>query len=160
MAAKKPMVWLEVFAGGIGGMVARHIPGIDEKPQVMRNAYNNWCANQAVPWIGEAAGDYAVQISDKRVLVADDADVSVIAAHATRMAVDALLRGGGFPHSMYVVSLRAGWIFEQPFEAHPIDAEKPAAEQETGADPAERDRGIKFLIEEVLAKVADEIAPS
>jgi sulfur-carrier protein adenylyltransferase/sulfurtransferase len=95
------------------------------------------------------------------VLVADDADVSVIAAHATRMVADALLAAGGFPHSMYVVSLKAGWIFEQPFEAHPIDAEKSAeASQETGGDPAEREQGIKFLLEEILAKVNDETAPS
>jgi len=59
--AKKPMVWLEVFAGGIGGMVARRIPGFDETPQTMRNAYNNWCRSQAMPWIG-AAGDYAGDI--------------------------------------------------------------------------------------------------
>ncbi len=43
------MVWLEVLGGGIGGLVVRHLPGVDETPQVMRNAYNSWCRNQAVP---------------------------------------------------------------------------------------------------------------
>lgn len=124
MTAKKPMVWLEVFAGGIGGLVARHRPGTDEAPQVMRNAYNNWCRNQAVPWVGAADGAYTARDEGGAVFVADDADVTVIAAHAARMAGDVLVGGGSFPHSMYVVSLRAGWIFEQPFEAYPIDAEK------------------------------------
>ena len=82
-----------------------------------------------------------VQEVDGPVLVADDADVSVIAAHAARMAADALVAGSGFPHSMYVVSLRAGWIFDQPFEAHPIDAEKPAEVLEAEVDPAEREKG-------------------
>ena len=160
VTAKKPMVWLEVFAGGIGGLVARHLPGVDETPQVMRNAYNNWCRNQAVPWVGAAQGDYAAQEVDGPVLVADDADVSVIAAHAARMAADALVAGGGFPHSMYVVSLRAGWIFDQPFEAHPIDAEKAAEEPEAEVDPTEREQGVKFLLEEIFAKVEDETTAS
>jgi sulfur-carrier protein adenylyltransferase/sulfurtransferase len=160
MTAKKPMVWLEVFAGGIGGLVARHLPGVDETPQVMRNAYNNWCRNQAVPWVGAAQGDYAAQEVGGPVLVADDADVSVIAAHAARMATDALVAGGGFPHSMYVVSLRAGWIFDQPFEAHPIDAEKAAEEPEAEVDQNEREQGVKFLLEEIFAKVEDETAAS
>ena len=46
------MVWLEVFAGGIGGFVARHLPDVDVKPQIMRNAYNAWGRSQAVPWTG------------------------------------------------------------------------------------------------------------
>ena len=154
------MVWLEVFAGGIGGLIARHLPGVDETPQVMRNAYNNWCRNQAVPWVGAAQGDYAAQEVDGPVLVADDADVAVIAAHAARMATDALVAGGGFPHSMYVVSLRAGWIFDQPFEAHPIDAEKAAEEPEAEVDPTEREQGVKFLLDEIFAKVEDETAAS
>lgn len=160
MTAKKPMVWFEVFAGGIGGMVARYLPGIDETPQVMRNAYNNWCRSQAVSWIGAAAGDYAVQVGDGPVLIADDADVSVIAAHGARMATDALIAGSGFPHSMYVVSLRAGWIFDEPFEAYPIDAEKPAEAFEAEVDPAEREQGVKFLIEDILSKVGDETPAS
>ena len=158
--AKKPMVWLEVFAGGIGGLVARHRPGTDEAPQVMRNAYNNWCRNQAVPWVGAAGGDYSAQEVGGAVLVADDADVSVMAAHAARISADVLVDGSTFPHSMYVVSLRAGWIFDQPFEAYPIDAEKTADQAEAAADPAEREQGVKFLLKEILAKVEDETASS
>jgi hypothetical protein len=115
--SKKPMVWLEVFAGGIGGFVARHLPAVDAKPQIMRNAYNNWCRSKVVPWTDGAAGAYASQPSQGPVLVADDADVAVVAAHAARMAIDALVDVQGFPHSMYVISLRAGWMFDQPFEA-------------------------------------------
>lgn len=158
--AQKPMVWLNVFQGGIGGLVARHLPGVDETPQVMRNAYNNWCRRQAVPWVGAAAGGYAAELGDGLVLVADDADVSVIAAHAARMATDAFIVGGGFPHSMYVVSLRAGWIFNEPFEAHPIDAKKSTDLPEVVADPAETERGVKFLIEDIPSKVGNEAPAS
>ena len=64
MACHRLAFWLEVFAGGIGGLIARYLPGVDEAPQVMRNAYNNWCRNQAVPWVGAAQGDYAAQEVD------------------------------------------------------------------------------------------------
>jgi ubiquitin-protein ligase len=154
--SKKPMVWLEVFAGGIGGFVARHLPAIDPKPQIMRNAYGNWCRSQAVPWTDGAAGAYAAQPVDGPVLVADDADVAVIAAHTARMAVNALIDGRGFPHSMYVLSLRAGWMFDQPFEAYPIDVQAPAAEPATEVDPDDKKQGLQFLVEELLSKVDDE----
>jgi hypothetical protein len=156
VTSKKPMVWLEVFAGGIGGFVARHLPAVDAKPQIMRNVYNNWCRSQAVPWTDGAAGAYAAQPGEGPVLVADDADVAVVAAHATRMAVDALIDGQGFPHSMYVISLRAGWMFDQPLEAYPIDAQAPAEEPDPEADPEEKKQGLQFLVDELLSKVDDE----
>jgi len=148
--AKKPMVWLEVFAGGIGGFVGRHIPGLDsKKPQVMRNAYNSWCRSQAVPWIDGAAGAYAAQPGEGPVLVADDADVAVIAAYAARMAIDAMVDGNGFPHSMYVASLRSGWIFEQPFEAYPIDVETAPEAPDPYADLEDKEQGIQFIVQEL-----------
>jgi len=153
--SKKPMVWFEVFAGGIGGFIARHLPAADAKPQIMRNAYNNWCRSQAVPWTGGGAGAYAAQPGEGPVLVADDADVAVVAAHATRMAVDALIDGQGFPHSMYVISLRAGWMFDQPFEAYPIDAQV-LGEEPSASDPEEKKQGLQFLVEELLSKNDDE----
>jgi sulfur-carrier protein adenylyltransferase/sulfurtransferase len=155
-AAKKPMVWLEVFEGGIGGFVARHIPERDARPHVMRNAYNSWCRSQAVPWIGRGGEGYTAQAGDGPVLIADDADVAVIAAHAARMAIDALLSGNSFPHPMYVVSLRLGWIFEQPFEAHPIAVEAEAENPNPEADLEDTKQGLQFLVNELLPRVDDE----
>jgi hypothetical protein len=103
-----------------------------------------------------AAGAYAAQPGEGPVLVADDADVTVLAAHATRMAVDALIEGQGFPHSMYVISLRAGWMFDQPFEAYPIDTQAPTKEPDPEADPEEKKQGLQFLVDELLSKVDDE----
>jgi sulfur-carrier protein adenylyltransferase/sulfurtransferase len=55
--------------------------------------------------------------------VADDGDVGVIAAHASRMAIDALLRleTSFFLHPAYVIGLQRGWIFDAPFDTRPID---------------------------------------
>jgi hypothetical protein len=54
--------------------------------------------------------------------MADDADVGVIAAHLARFAIDILQDGSGstFPNSAYVIGLLKSWIFEQPFDTHPI----------------------------------------
>jgi sulfur-carrier protein adenylyltransferase/sulfurtransferase len=123
--AGRPMVWLEVFEGGIGGMVARYRPGLDAPPQDMRSAYLDWCGSLNAPWLGTEAGDYATEADGGKVLVADDAEVGIIANHAARFAIDALTGGNAFPHPIYTVALRAGWIFTAPFEAHPLDVTVP-----------------------------------
>lgn len=120
--ALRPMIWTEVYAGGIGGFVARLRPGIEPHPHAARRQYLAWCRNQGIPWGGE--GDqYGANRENVPPLVADDADVAVIAAHASRIAVDALIRPGAsaFPHSAYVVGLSTEWIFTAPFDTHPID---------------------------------------
>jgi hypothetical protein len=123
--SKKPMVWCEVFAGGIGGLVARHRPGVDHPPQTMRAILRSWFRDQGVPWDGANGIDYGGNDSAGTPLVADDGDVSVIAAHAARMAVDLLVGGDAFPQSMYVLALKKGWKFEQPFEVYPIEGTEP-----------------------------------
>ncbi len=82
-------------------------------------------------------------------MVADDADVAVIAAHAARMAIDAMVDGNGFPHSTYVASLRSGWIFEQPFEAYPIDVETAPEAPDPYADLEDKEQGIQFIVQEL-----------
>jgi hypothetical protein len=125
VASIKPMVWCEVFAGGIGGLVARHRPGADHPPQTMRAILRTWFREQDVPWTGGVGTDYGNDDPVGTPLVADDGDVSVIAAHASRMATDILLDGTTFPHSMYVLGLKNGWKFDQPFEAYPIEGADP-----------------------------------
>jgi sulfur-carrier protein adenylyltransferase/sulfurtransferase len=123
------MVWCEVFAGGIGGLVARHRPGADHPPQTMRAILRSWYRDQKVPWDGANGIEYGADDPTGTPLIADDGDVSVIAAHAARMAVDLLVGGGGFPHSMYVLALKKGWMFEQPFEAFPVEGIEPFVEE-------------------------------
>jgi sulfur-carrier protein adenylyltransferase/sulfurtransferase len=116
-----PFVWMEVFPGGLGGMVARWRPQIDPFPQIMKAKYHRFLEEQPRHNI-ELAADYAAQVEGE-VVVADDADVSIIAGHATHMALDLLLERQPtvFPYSLYVFGLRRGWFFQEPFEAHPID---------------------------------------
>jgi len=119
---RKPMVWGEVFAGGVGGIVARVSPDVDPTPLVARKQIVAWCADQGVPWDGKESEEYDLSRDDAPPLVADDAEVTIIAAHITRMAIDILVREETiFPHSAYVVGLQCEWIFNAPFETFPID---------------------------------------
>lgn len=116
------MIWAEVYAGGIGGFVARLRPGIEPPPHAARRQYLAWCRSQGVPWHGQG-DDYDAHREDGPPLIADDADVGVIAAHTSRMAIDVLVRCDTsiFPHPAYVIGLAADWVFDEPFDTRPID---------------------------------------
>ncbi len=130
--AKKPVVWAEVFAGGIGGLIARCRPGLEPSIPLMRRAIENWFVDQGAPPV--RGGRRYDQDGDENPLVADDADVSAIAAPATRMAIDCLLARDPsfFPHSVYAIGLAPGSVFTQAFEAFPIElgAAPPEEEQQ------------------------------
>lgn len=118
----RPMLWAEVYAGGIGGFVARLRPEAEPPPHSARHQYLAWCRDRGVPWAKEDQ-EYGARLGDELPVIADDADVSVIAAHTSRMAIDILVRPGAsiFPHSAYVIGLAQGWIFDQPFDTRPFD---------------------------------------
>lgn len=119
---RKPMIWCEVFAGGIGGVVARARPDLDPPPTLARSQIRAWCDGHGMPWVGATTADYGMQSEDGSPLIADDADVSVIASHASRLALDILTREQSiFPSSAYAIGLAAEWIFQAPFDTWPID---------------------------------------
>jgi hypothetical protein len=128
--AKKPVVWAEVFAGGIGGLVARCRPGLEPPIAQMRRAVENWFLDQGAPPI--RGGRRYDQDGEENPMIADDADVSAITAPATRMAIDCLLarEPSFFPHSIYAIGLAPGSVFTQAFEAFPIELGAPPPEEE------------------------------
>jgi len=144
-----PLVWGEVFTGGVGGIVARARPDIDPTPLNARRQLVAWCADQGVPWNGKESEAYDLSRDDAPPLVADDAEVTIIAAHITRLATDILIREETiFPDSAYVVGLRREWIFSAPFETFPIVFEpsgewRPPASDESSAE-------LIALMEELL----------
>lgn len=122
----KPVVWCEVFAGGIGGLIARSRPDLDPTPQEMRAQFHAYTADCPV-MEPQTIKDYAVIQEDGAVFTASDSDVEVIAAHTSRLVLDTLLRSTAsiFPCSMYLIGLAKGWIFTTPFETIPLDVGLP-----------------------------------
>jgi hypothetical protein len=118
-----PIVWGEVFAGGFGGLVARHRQGMEPSIPLMRRAIENWFADYGgvpMPEAGDAE-PYGQEIGD-RVFVADDGDVSTIASTLTRMATDVLLARSPshFLHSVYVLGMATIEPFTQALDTRPI----------------------------------------
>ena len=117
------MVWLEIFAGGIGGLIARFRPNCEPDPKTMQAYLLNYLLTQhSAPEI-KATADYTATNAEGEVLVATDADVAVITENAIRMVLDILMEyePSGFPGSIYLIGLSRGWIFKEPFHTIPID---------------------------------------
>jgi molybdopterin/thiamine biosynthesis adenylyltransferase len=123
-AGLKPFVWGEVFAGGIGGLVARVRSGREPEPQTARNQITAWCDAHGIPAPPAGPpGSYLGIGTDAVPLVADDADVSIMAGYLARFVTDCLTRPteSAFPLSAYAIGLRKGWIFSEPYETWPVE---------------------------------------
>lgn len=122
--AKKPMCWGHVFGGAAGGIVVRLRPEIDPTPLTARQRIEAWYTEQGVVWPEDGASQpYSETDGAGAPLIADDADVSVIAAHLSRFAIDLLVRpdASTFPYSAYLIGMAERWIFSAPFDVRPID---------------------------------------
>lgn len=122
--AKKPMCWAQVFGGGAGGIVVRSRPELDPAPLAARQRIEAWYADQGVEWPEERTSQPYAEVGESGPpLIADDADVSVIAAHLSRFAIDLLARPDAtiFPYSAYLIGMAEKWVFTAPFDVRPID---------------------------------------
>ena len=109
-----------------GGLIARYRPGLEPSPASMRSIIENWCAERGQP-MARPANRYGG--GPKEPSIADDADVTVIAGHAARMAIDLLIphAPSSFPNSVYLIGLSQKWLFGQPFDTYPVDVGPPEA---------------------------------
>jgi sulfur-carrier protein adenylyltransferase/sulfurtransferase len=154
----RPMIWCEVFAGGIGGLVARSRPGLDPSPHDMRNAYLQYCTDNPFP--SSKSAEYATEASDGEVLVASDADISIIAHHAARFASDCLVpaENSKFPYSMYLIGLTRNWVFDAPFATIPISMASYNVEKQNNNSESELlPENAEFLLG-LIQKRANEVA--
>ncbi|WP_096186291.1 ThiF family adenylyltransferase [Evansella halocellulosilytica] len=143
---EKPMVWGEVFAGGIGGLIARSRPKADPDALTMRKGFNGYTM-QLPEFEFKILDLYATEDQQEEVMIASDADVSIIAGHLTRFALDTVLQPDQsiYPYSMYLIGLSNSWIFEAPFDTHPIHINHLTDETETVENEEERNETIDFI---------------
>ena len=131
------LVWGEVFAGGIGALMARSIPGRDADPLTIRGAINEYLATlPEAPF--KHAGGYDVD-TENEVHVAGDAEVSHLAASLTQFALDALVAEevNRFPVAAYLLGYQKAWVFEAPFDTRAIDCPRASAAPAAAEDVAE-----------------------
>ena len=124
-----PLCWGEVFAGGYGGMIARARPGRDPNPLAVRDAFHAYLATLPDAPFKNAA-DY--DGTEEQPLVAYDSDVGFVATALARLVIDTALSRdqSHFPHSVYLLGMRHEWIFEAPFDTHPVDVQGPGWEHD------------------------------
>lgn len=152
-----PLVWAEVFGGGFGGLIARYRPGVEPPPPYIRNAIENWFEEKAAQK-PKPIRDYGAE-RDGKPLISDDADVSVIAAHASRFAIELLIGRdpSNFPWSVYAIGLAEGSVFTQPFQTFPIDLSNVKIEQtDIPMNPEEKKAALES-ISEIAAAYINEI---
>lgn len=143
---KVPVVWGEVFAGGIGALMARSLPGFDATPLEIRSAIHAYLAGMPeAPF--QHARAYDAEVDDE-VFVAGDAEVSSLSASLTQFAIDALVgtEAPRFPNPAYLLGYQKAWIFEAPFDTHPIACPRAAEGPEIPDDPQETVSALKELI--------------
>jgi hypothetical protein len=154
--AEKPICWAQVFGGGAGGIVVRLRPRVDPTPLAARKRIESWYAAQGVEWPDDGSSEpYATTSGVGTPLIADDADVSVIAAHLSRFAIDLLARPHAtiFPYPAYLIGLSEKWLFEAPFDVRPIDLGESDA---WGAEPGPGDgEALQQLLGELLPGKTD-----
>lgn len=133
---KTPLIWGELFAGGIGALMARAVPGVDAPPNAVREAVHAYLATLPPAPFMKAQGYDAM--ADGTPLLASDADVSLVAASMTQFALDVMNRGSEptFPHPAYLMGYKKDWAFRAPFDTHPIDCvylvwDQPKSDWET-----------------------------
>ena len=73
-AARKPLLWLEIYGGRFGGMIARSRPGLDPAPQIARARIEAVCLEKNVVAPRATAGYGIDALSGP--MIADDADVA------------------------------------------------------------------------------------
>jgi hypothetical protein len=152
---KKSLLWAEVFAGGFGGMIARSRPGLDPDPATIRQIIENWWRERGHKTEKPAVG-YGT--TSDIPMIADDADVSVIAAHAARMGIDLLIprEPSAYPDSVYMIGLSKQGIFNSAFETYPIEVGRPAPQApQTTPNPDEAAAELR-KITQLLTEHKDE----
>lgn len=124
------LIWGSVFAGGIGGEIARFRPAIDPSPYDIRAALSKIYAEN-IDEIPQASEDKYSGLVVDTPIVGTDSAVSTIASHISALALDTLLNTEptSFEAQAYLIGLRKAWIFDGPFDTRPIIVKKPAGVQ-------------------------------
>ncbi len=145
-SSKLTLAWLEIFSGGIGGMVARSRPGRDPRPLEMRTQLEAWIAEQDAP-APETVEDYGAAWEDGRVQIATDADVAFVSAHLTEVALDALLdrQPSAFEGNTFLLGLQKDWVFTAPFQVIALNL-RPPATPESVTSPEAREEMQDFVL--------------
>lgn len=158
MTADKSMLWSSIYAGGIGGFIARSRRRKDPEPFHIRGALLAYYQKIDLEPPIAAAAKYEAEV-DGEPLIATDADVSVISAQLVEFAIDTLLERepSEYECPLYLLGLTRSWDFDGPFDVKPINVDAPVRSDDTGSLPDEDQ--MKF-IKDIFDRKQDEATDS
>ena len=145
MRNNRTLVWGAVYAGAIGGEIARSRPGTDPSPYDIRQAMMQFYETAGEPPPLATGRAYNGSLGQDKPLIATDADTSVFAAHMVEYAIDALSgeEPSIYPYPAYFIGLKRGWHFEGPFDTRPLIVDAPL--RTTMPAPEVRDVDADFM---------------
>ncbi len=114
----RPLVWGEVFGGGLGGLVGSAHPGLGPCPRCIRAGF--LAAASAWPPAPYVRPSVAYGTDENPIVVAADSDVSLVAAAATNRIRDLVGGDDSVLPAVLVLGLRRGWIFDSPMQVIPV----------------------------------------
>ena len=144
-----------VYAGGIGGYIARSCPERDPSPHMIRQALNDFYEGvDKAPPVPTGQGYDAY--SSEEVYVASDSDVSLLAAYLTSFALDVICKNepSDYDAPLYLIGFRRSWIFESAFHVQPITIEAPVRPKK---QPVSKDIVQSKFIDDLVKKKLHEI---
>ena len=154
----RSLIWSSVYAGGVGGEMARARVDKDPSPYDIRTVINQYYeTSDQTPPIATGRG-YDGSVGEAAPMQATDADVSVFAAHVSAFALDALsnIEPSNYDAQAYLVGLKRGWLFNDPFDARPIIVDAPVrGTLSSGSEDAVESDFIKTLFSGASGETAD-----
>jgi molybdopterin/thiamine biosynthesis adenylyltransferase len=112
---RRPLVWGEVFGGGLGGLVASAHPEHGPCPRCVRQGFLSACS--AWPPAPDSPAGIPYGGAESEPVVATDADVSFVAAALTNRVFDLVAQRDPSLPAVMLLGLRRGWIFEAPVQS-------------------------------------------
>ena len=149
-ANNRTFVSIEVFEGGIGGMVATVLPKRDPPFALGRANFLGWCneQNATPPEPGPKA--YEALSPEGAPIAADDAAVTAIAGHAARIVLDILdNRPPPIESAWLLIGLQQGWLFSGHGETIRLNVGRRLETQEIQRDPDAEKFALDLLKEAV-----------
>ncbi|WP_417462958.1 ThiF family adenylyltransferase [Kordiimonas sp.] len=158
LSHNRSLLWGAVYAGGVGGEMARARVDKDPSPYDIRAVINQYYAtSDETPPVATGRG-YDGSLGEAAPMQATDADVSVFAAHISAFALDTLCDAepSNYDAHAYLVGLKRGWLFDGPFDARPIIADAEIRSTlSTGSEAAVESDFIKSLFQGASGETAD-----
>ncbi|WP_077409904.1 ThiF family adenylyltransferase [Marinicella sediminis] len=155
LSSGSTLIWGGIFAGGIGGFMARSRENYEPTPFHIRQALNQYYEEIDTPPPLHSGSGYDGHDQDE-VYIATDSEVSMMAGHICSLTLDTMLNmdPSEYDYPIYLIGFKREWIFKSAFHVKPIEVNAPIRSRENAVI---KDKHQDSFIEEIIKKKVDEI---